>query len=335
MSSDNKKKTILKIKEPKYNKEKNVTIIMKNKTKIDPEEEDFTITEYQSKEEEKELTLDDVLEEKETISIHICSWNLKNFGSTTPKEKKESVAILLKNKDIIAVQEIRSSNLIKDIHNPYIHWRFIQNTLSGKDNRQESMGFFYNADKVDLLHYRSFDQDPESKQLRYKPMSATFTLTNNTNTSIFTILNIHVGYTSDLVKKQTKEEQDRFRTTELSYIISIYKWLKARKRVFGSDIFICGDFNLEPDHKAFDLFKSCNLAHCISTKEKTTVGVSRNSYDNFWVPSNSIITKRNLSNVANMELLLNMEDKESRNNFKRQISDHLPVSAIMKIPINT
>lgn len=268
------------------------------------------------------------------VLVRIGSWNLKNIGQSTPKEKKLRISALVTQQHIVAVQEVRCHELLQQLKTTGSEkflqgWNFIQNDLSGKCHRRECMGFFYNTNVLDLLHNTDFSNNKIANDLRYKPFAATFSIVGNPDKK-FTLVNIHIKYSADVKEKSlrnnTKSRVDEEeRVAEIMQILQILHWMQIHTQSFSNEIYICGDFNLEPNHTVYKKFREKNMRESINARHKTTVSEIPKSYDNIWVPNNSKYIQFHLARVGILNDLVVAHDKKSRKEFRQNISDHLPV----------
>lgn len=188
--------------------------------------------------------------------------------------------------------------------------------------------------------------------MRYKPFVATFAVraadpehgAESRRRRRITVVGVHVRYgetaaelaaaaaaaaTGVETRRQAAttatERQIERRRDEIAQVAALCGVLRAHPAVFGAELYVCGDFNVEPDDHAFWPLRALNLRECLSAAAKTTVGERPRSYDNVWLPASSVCARIGTARVGNFSDLLDMNSADSRNNFKRQVSDHLPV----------
>ena len=244
-------------------------------------------------------------------------------------------------------------------------YKFVSGARTGAGSRTEACGVLYNADKLRLVATydtatRRRDDAPlhnllcaAVEKMRYKPFVATFDAglasveqAGDAATAVLpqcrlvTVVGVHVRYGESAAESaddgdtggsaaaapQTRSAtaHDR-RRAEIAQVARLCGELRARPRTFGAEVYVCGDFNMEPDDHAFWPLRALNMRECVPGCNKTTVAAARSSYDNVWVPASSTCVRVGTARVGKLDDIVDVNDAASRRGFRRDVSDHLPV----------
>lgn len=243
----------------------------------------------------------------------LMTWNLCNFGKSKSAEEITYIANILKDADIVAIQEVSASDfgsqavakLADELNRKGAKWDY---TLSDPTNGQgvERYAFLWKTSKAKLSGKAWLEKNLDMLIDR-EPFMARFTIGNKT---------VLMSTLHAVPSSKNPAEECKY----LYKIDSIYK---------ADNIMIMGDFNLSQKSEAFKSLKTRKVNPVLidqktSIKMKPKNGqVLANEYDNIFVDSPNI--KQTSVGVVNFAL------KFTDLKQARQISDHIPVYLIFNI----
>lgn len=240
--------------------------------------------------------------------VNICSWNIQNFGKSKNETELTYIASVVKDFDLIAIQEVVSgyggsqavAKLADELNRLGFHWDYvISNQTSGGSSR-ERYAFIWNTAKVKRIGEPWLENNFE-QLIQREPYLCRFEV----GKKIFTLAGFHAVPKS----KQPASEIKYFK-----FIPGLYP---------DDHIIFCGDFNLPQSHTVFDPLRRIGYMPALIGK-KTSLKQScingnclASEYDNFYFPTSKI--KLLGSGVVHFY--------QDFKNFKtaRLISDHTPV----------
>lgn len=246
------------------------------------------------------FTLCSCLDASETFTM--ATWNIRMFS-----EKKRSghdlvqIASILSRYDLIAVQEIRDSQVMLKLIKHLPGYSYILSAPVGRRNK-EQYAFLYKKDGFKVLGSHIYPD--KSDHFIREPYIAHF----RTGNFDFTLINIHILY----------GERISDRREEIAHLKTLVRNVESYTGP-EEDILVIGDFNLHAEDKAWDL---TGYRAVVPPSVKTTIS-DRSSYDNLWYKPESTREFIKLQEVyAFDELLYNNNDRL----IEFSISDHRPVS---------
>ncbi|WP_407264888.1 endonuclease/exonuclease/phosphatase family protein [Tenacibaculum maritimum] len=242
----------------------------------------------------------------------IASWNIRDLGRTKNPEEITSISKVIKDYDLILIQEIVGKDpagiqavakIVDELNRLGSKWDYsVSNpTNSPSANMSERYGYLWKVNKATLKGKAYLDKDLEKLCYR-EPYIGTFVFKGRSES--VTLVNYHSR------KHNDKPEEE---------IIH----LKDYKRRLGIDnIIISGDFNLNEKHPVWDNFYNNGFVNALentSTTLKTKCksgNYLNHSIDNiFSSDSIKVIKSGNIDFVKTCKNL----------NEARKLSDHLPV----------
>ncbi|KJD33158.1 endonuclease [Tamlana nanhaiensis] len=244
--------------------------------------------------------------------IKLISWNIQDFGQTKDDNEIAIMANLLKDYDIIAIQEVvakhpagaqKVAQLADELNRKGAKWDYsISNpTKSPSVYMSERYAFIFKTSKVQLLGKPFLDAEVASQIVR-EPFIARFKA--KTTQKTFTVVNFHSRKHSDHPELE---------------IIHFKNYLK---RFNTAHLLIAGDFNLNETHNVWHSLYNQGFASAVKNtkttlKRKCSNGVYRNhSIDNIFYSNKITFVNANAVDfVKSCQNLLTA----------RSISDHLPV----------
>lgn len=260
--------------------------------------------ENQSQNEKIENTKNDSISFK---YIKIASFNIQVFGKNKIKnaEVMKCIVQIIKNFDIVAIQEIRSKEqdvlptLTDMLGN---NWEYRISEPLGRTQSKEQYGFVYNKDKVKIKYCI---QVTDINDVLHREPFICYCQSGNFD---FSLINIHTD--PDEVKN------------EINILDDILKEeIKTEK-----DAIILGDLNASPNQFG-ELLNIEGVSWAIPDSVKTNVLGTKN-YDNL-VFIKTYLNEFVSGAVFNFKAEYNLSDS-----FAKKISDHFPVYGIFRIDLD-
>jgi endonuclease/exonuclease/phosphatase family metal-dependent hydrolase len=247
--------------------------------------------------------------------LKIATWNIQDLGKTKDNLEIDFIAKILKNFDLVALQEVvakdpagaKAVNRIADALNRLgSKWDYsISNaTNSSSSYASERYAYLWKTSKIKLKSKAFLDKELATK-IERESFIALFELKKNKTT--FYAVNIHA------------------RTYDKHPEMEISNFKKYPERLLTNKIIILGDFNLNEKHTVWNPLYKMGFVSTISDQPSTLKRNCKNGnylnypIDNIYYPKKHFEKHKGyvLDFVNNCENL----------KFSRTISDHLPVVA--------
>ncbi|MBF7093507.1 endonuclease/exonuclease/phosphatase family protein [Flavobacterium sp. ALJ2] len=239
----------------------------------------------------------------------VLSWNIENFGKSKLEQEISFIANIIKNHDIIAIQEVVAGHggsqavarLADELNRKGTKWDYaISNPTSSSAYKTERYAFLWKTNKVKLKGKPWLEKQYE-KQIDREPYFATFEKDGRD----FTIVNFHA-----ITKKKQPE-------TEIKY----FKFLPQQYP--NLNLIFVGDFNCPQSHTVFNPLKSMGYRPILENQKTSLKQKCINNqclaseFDNIFYHSSKIkIIDKGIIHFYNDYGSL----KEAR-----KISDHIPI----------
>lgn len=247
-------------------------------------------------------------------NISIVSWNIRDMGKTKDSSEIAFMANTLKNYDIVAIQEVVTSDYGKESVSSLVSemnkilgcgcWKYSLSNKTGGSGT-EKYAFLYNLVNIDFVK-ATLVKSLNSKIVR-EPYVGTFAVENDT----FSIVNFHA------VPESRNPEK------EITTIASI-DTMTSRPLIF------LGDFNHPQYESGFDLLKSyCYAPSLIGKKTSIKTKIDENGeyfskeFDNFFYD----VTYFKVIDSYVIDFTLKFSDLS----LARNISDHCPIVITIKL----
>ena len=241
--------------------------------------------------------------------VNICSWNIQNFGKSKNEAELIYMANVLKEFDLIAIQEVVSgyggsqavARLADELNRLGSKWDYvISNQTSGAGSSTERYAFVWNRSRIKQVG-EPWLEEHYGLLIEREPYYCRFAV----GRKVFTLAGFHA------VPKSKQPE------TEIKY----FKFLPG---FYPDDtIIFCGDFNLPQSHTVFNPLRKMGYIPALKG-QKTSLKQScvngnclASEYDNFFFQ----FSKMNLVKSGAVHFYQDFDDLETA----RLISDHLPV----------
>jgi deoxyribonuclease-1-like protein len=252
-----------------------------------------------------------IIAQKETSLV---SWNIRDFGKTKSAEEIEDIAEILRDYDIIAIQEVVAgyggsqavARLADELNRKGSKWDYsISYATKSPKYKTEKYAFLWKTSKMKVIEKGTLISGLESCVYR-EPYKIRFEANGNQ----FTIINYHS-------RKHT--EQPEIEVSCISDYILNHK---------AENIILAGDFNLSIGHSVFNTLKENKYKACLNGVRTT---LKRKCQDNNYL--NHAIDnvlydslKNKLVECGTIDFVKKCDQLEA----KRMLSDHLPVFIKLK-----
>ncbi len=256
------------------------------------------------------IAKNDQIPDENPNNILISSFNIRILSDKSRSDREVAlIGDIIKNYDIIAIQEVRDEKILKRLisylqQQGIIYGYEISNPV-GKTST-ERYAYIYRVNKIKLSKRGKIYNDPDDKFIR-EPFYATF----KAKAFDFTLSTIHV-----LVGRNEKE-----RTPEIIELAQVYKNIQTEDPA-EQDIILMGDFNMPPDDHGFQNLLAINSMTClIKHPFKTTIG-DVSLYDNIWFQKKYV---KEFTGNAGLYKFDTRVFKGDIREAKRSVSDHRPI----------
>ena len=265
-------------------------------------------------------------------AVRLASWNIQRLGwgdsfdSTRKSASKKNAgnknyAILaetIARFDLVAVQEVMKIEAISVVERDLERltgesWSSMVSDILGEHNR-EAYAFVWRDSAVRYTEGAVVYLEPRGQNtFQREPYSAIFEdVAEGTRIALATV---HVTF--------GEKKQDR--AGELSALADYWSWLGEIYPGVQHRVLV-GDFNMPPTEKYWDKLDRTAGARPLITKGATTVSTLEDGqaslYDNIWVDDNGALSL-SASGILNLPDELGLSNAE----YRRQVSDHMPVYA--------
>ncbi len=253
-------------------------------------------------------------------NLVLGSWNIKDFGNSRDSDEIEMIAELLRNFDIVAIQEVVAKDpggvkavarLVNELDRKGTDWDYVVSdpTESTSGNKSERYAYIWKKDKLKLIGKPRLLSEL-SQRVEREPFYAKFKFNNKS----FEVLNYH-ACTHDTHYPERIE------------IRIISNWLMEN---CSDNIILCGDMNLEIIDRVFDSLFASGFLNLLNG-EFTSLKMKCNNGDFLSSSEDNILFK--LSNISVVSRsIINFIDPNNceeviwkRNSF----SDHLPIKMVL------
>lgn len=239
----------------------------------------------------------------------LLSWNIQNFGKSKTSSEIEYIANIIKDFDIITIQEVVAgyggpqavAKLVSVLNRKGSHWDYqISNPTSSSAYKTERYAFIWKT-SIAKLKDKPWLEQKFSLEIDREPYYATFKIKEK----MITIVSFHAI---------TKSKQPE---TEIKY----FKFLP--QQYSNLNLIFVGDFNCPQSHSVFNPLKKMgytpvllNQKTTLKTKPKGNIYLA-SEFDNMFYNSNRV-------NILQSGAILFYEEFISLQEA-RKISDHLPI----------
>lgn len=287
-------------------------------------EQEIQLVNVEKKENKETQNIKNRILQNDGIPIQIVSWNIANFGGSKDDKEISYIAKKLRNADIVAIQEVATgpkgaqaiAKLVDELNRTGAKWDYvISDPTNGPGT--ERYAFLFKTKNVSIKQ-KGFLIKELDNEIDREPFYQKFEIKGNGLTTTISLVNIHT------VPKSKGPEKEIQALARLHTLFSNDKLL------------VMGDFNTSQNSPAFEALKNGNCHPALNGRIKTTLKMQpdpangekyANDYDNIYckkpwievIESNRIDLTQDIPNVY--------PDLKTM----RQISDHVPIYAKLKI----
>lgn len=256
--------------------------------------------------------------EDDEETIEVAAFNIQVFGKTKAS-KPEVIDILssiIRNYDIVAVQEIRDSSqtalpaLVEGVNSTGMEYKFIVGERLGRTTSKEQYAYLYNNETIELIGSPYTYQEPEGTDTFHRePYTAYFRVKNSSFD--FVLMTIHI-------------DPDEA-THEINGLPAVIE--DAKPRFPGEEDFIVmGDFNADCtyfDEEGPSPLRSSEYHWLINNTFDTTTKTTDCTYDRIVITTPTLSDFSGDAGVFRFDLTYNLTNKNTT-----AVSDHYPVYAV-------
>lgn len=251
--------------------------------------------------------------------LTLASWNIRHLGRTKTTEDIYEIANILRNFDIVAVQEVVAKDpagakavakIADELNRMGFKWDYQVSdpTKSPSVHISERYAFLWKTSRVEMVHRAYLDKELEHKCYR-EPFVAEFKAKKGSEA--FFVINFHARKYNDRPEREIKH------------------FIKYPERLESDKILIVGDFNLDESHTVWNPFYKIGFKSALQN-QRTTLKVKCNNGEYLSHPIDNLyftpgITKINAASIDIVKICTGLKRA-------REISDHLPVFMEFKIP---
>lgn len=275
---------------------------------------------------ENTLSVDEVAKEsfsntsksRKSDKLTLASWNIRHLGRTKTSEDIYEIANILRDFDIVAIQEVVAKDpagaqavakIADELNRMGAKWDYqiSDPTKSPSVYISERYAFLWKTSKVNMVHRAYLDKELEDLCYR-EPFVAAFKKKGNSNP--FYVINYHSRKYND----RPEEE--------------IIHFLDYRERLDSHRILIAGDFNLSEKHAVWKPFYRRGFKSALNN-QRTTLKVKCKNGDYLSHPIDNVYFTSGIEMVqaGSLDFVGSCENLDRA----REISDHLPVYLEFKI----
>ena len=241
--------------------------------------------------------------------ISLVSWNIRDFGKTKSTEEIERIANILKEYDIIALQEVVAGYggaqavaiLAGELNRKGSKWDYsISYATKSPKYKTEKYAYIWKTSKVTIADKASLVRDLESCVFR-EPYRIKFKVSGKN----FTVINYHSRKHSEAPEVEVQ--------CLTQYIVNCE----------NDNVILAGDFNLNQEHQVFNKLKESGYKACLNRDNTTLKRVCNDerylshAIDNIFFDFNNI----QILKAGSIDFVGSCDNLKAA----RELSDHLPV----------
>lgn len=273
---------------------------------------------YTQKNKENKVFLIDKRPKKET-TLKVLTWNIQNLGKTKNSTEISAISHIIKNYDLIAIQEVVAKDpkgaqavakIVSTLNRLGNKWDYSisKPTKSPSNYISERYAYIWKTSKLTLLKKAYLDSDLENI-IEREPYLAQFEIRKNKKHFYF--INIHA-------RVYNKHPE-----------IEIAHFKKYPKKLKTDNIIILGDFNLNEKHSVWNPLYKMEFKPAVKETPTTLNRKCKNgnytnhAIDNIYYNS----SKMKKINAGVIDFVTNCKNLQNA----RMLSDHLPVFIALNI----
>lgn len=251
-------------------------------------------------------------------TLTLATWNIQDLGRTKTHEDIYQIANILREFDIVAIQEVVAKDpagaqavakIADELNRMGAKWDYqiSDPTKSPSVYMSERYAFLWKTSKVSLIHRAYLDAELEDLCYR-EPFIASFKLKGKNEP--FYVVNYHSR------KHNDKPEEE------------IVHFIDYPERLDSNRIFIAGDFNLNDKHAVWKPFYNKGFKSAVQN-QPTTLKMKCKDGDYLNHPIDNVYFASGIKriNAGSIDFVVTCDNLK----HARKISDHLPVYIEFKI----
>lgn len=245
-------------------------------------------------------------------NLTLASWNIQHLGRTKTSEDIYEIANILRNFDIVAIQEVVAKDpagaqavakIADELNRMGSKWDYqiSDPTKSPSNNISERYAFFWKTSKVSIVHKAYLDKELEDLCYR-EPFVAAFKVKGKGQP--FYVVNYHS-------RKYTDKPEEE-----------IIHFLDYPQRLDSDRILIAGDFNLNEKHEVWKPFYRRGFKNALNN-QRTTLKMKCKDGDYLSHPIDNVYFTPGIAMVraGSVDIVETCDNLDRA----RALSDHLPV----------
>ncbi|MFM9270969.1 helix-hairpin-helix domain-containing protein [Halomonas elongata] len=241
----------------------------------------------------------------------IGTWNLKHLGWDNGK-RIDLVAHIAQGADLWALTEVMDEQAVSQLEDELEsltgeQWSSMTSHEVGRSSYQESYSYLWRESAVEYTKGAVVYMDPGDEFAR-EPYLAEFA-DKETGQEV-ALAAVHIVYGDSRAD----------RTPEIRQLAEIWDWMSE---VYpGTPRLIAGDYNLTPDHEAWQMLRDQGAVPAITSGATTLSsadGQYANLYDNLWLDQGTLDVTG--SDIVRFPELLSLTHEQARD----IVSDHAPI----------
>tara|TARA_R110000765_G_scaffold295818_3_gene390970 strand:+ start:1529 stop:2341 length:813 start_codon:yes stop_codon:yes gene_type:complete len=240
--------------------------------------------------------------------ITIVSWNIQDFGKTKSNDELEQIAEVVRDVDIVAIQEVVSgyggaqavAKLSDLLNRKGAKWDYvISDPTNGTKYASERYAFVWKTKHIKIKNRGRLLKELDALIDR-EPFFLDFYIADKK----LTLINFH---------SRPHDKNPEAEIKALTHHITTH---------FTGSVILAGDFNVEETLPIFDTFKTKGYAPAV-TNQKTTLKRACDGFDYRNHPIDNIFYSNNIAKTKSgvIDFVRECENLERG----RKLSDHLPV----------
>jgi len=252
--------------------------------------------------------------------IRIATFNIQVFGEEKSRhnEVMEILARIIRNFDIVAIQEIRTQNenflpeFVKRINAQGAHYDFAIGPRLGDTSSKEQYAFVFDRESVEINRSQIYTMEDPENWMHREPLVAQFRVRGPhiDDAFTFTLVNVHT------------DPSPQSLTREINVLDNVYRAVR-NDGLDEDDVILLGDFNVDDRHFG-ELAEIPGMVCVISGVPTNTARTAQ--YDN--IVFNDVPTTEYSGRHGVFDF---REEFQLTKEQAARVSDHLPVWAEFSI----
>eukprot|EP00404_Azadinium_spinosum_P030143 CAMPEP_0180557230 /NCGR_PEP_ID=MMETSP1037_2-20121125/1042_1 /TAXON_ID=632150 /ORGANISM="Azadinium spinosum, Strain 3D9" /LENGTH=392 /DNA_ID=CAMNT_0022573401 /DNA_START=48 /DNA_END=1223 /DNA_ORIENTATION=+ len=254
----------------------------------------------------------------------VGAWNVRNLGrKALQTDRARDVAKIVAEYDVIALVELRDHEVVEGLVEILggLYGPLASPPRLGTDHHKEVYAFLYRIASVKLLRSELL-ADPSDSWVR-EPFMGHFRASKGFD---FILSVVHIVWGDTVSKRRNEVEALCKKMTRIK------KWDGER------DVLLVGDFNLEPDDKAWDTARTAGWMPLLEGGSVKSMVGDTHLYDNIWVSRLHTAQSEWLgaAGVIHFDTILDFGGvaTDSSKNATKELTDHRPTWALFASDID-